>query len=226
MFDISSIDFTPFYLSLKLAFITTIILFFATLPLAYWLSRSNFKAKPIIESIVALPLVLPPSVLGFYMLVFLSPYNFFGKFMEETFDIRLVFNFSGLVIASCIYSLPFMFQPLQAGFSSLPKSLFEASYSLGKGKWATIFLVALPNIKPSLLTALIVSFAHTLGEFGVVLMIGGSVGDKTKVASIAIYEAVELMDYTKAHVYSALMLIISFVVLFLVYFFNAKQKKA
>lgn len=223
MFDI---DFTPFYLSLKLALISTIILFFITLPAAFWLSRANFKAKPVIESIISLPLVLPPSVLGFYLLVFLSPYNFFGKFMEETFDIRLVFNFSGLVIASCLYSLPFMFQPLQAGFSSLPKSLFDASYSLGKGKITTLFKVALPNIKPSLLTALIVSFAHTLGEFGVVLMIGGSVGDKTKVASIAIYEAVELMDYQKAHVYSAIMLIISFTVLFLVYFFNAKAKRS
>lgn len=222
----ADIDFTPFYLSLKLALISTIILFFAALPLAFWLSRAKFKFKPVIESVISLPLVLPPSVLGFYLLVFLSPYNFFGKFLEENFDIRLVFNFSGLVIASCLYSLPFMFQPLQAGFASLPNSLFEASYSLGKGKLATLFKVALPNIKPSLLTAIIVSFAHTLGEFGVVLMIGGSVGDKTKVASIAIYEAVELMDYQKAHVYSAIMLIISFTVLFLVYFFNAKSKRS
>nr|WP_314128514.1 molybdate ABC transporter permease subunit [uncultured Campylobacter sp.] len=220
-----NIDFTPFYLSLKLAFISTAILFFLVLPVAFWLSRASFKFKPVLEAVISLPLVLPPSVLGFYMLVFLSPYNFLGKFFEETFDIRLVFNFSGLIIASCIYSLPFMFQPLQAGFASLPKSLFEASYSLGKGKWETLFRVALPNIKPSLLTALIVSFAHTLGEFGVVLMIGGSVGDKTKVASISIYEAVELMDYTKAHVYSAIMLFISFAVLFLVYFFNNSHSK-
>lgn len=219
------IDLTPFYLSLKLALISTAILFVFTLPLAFWLSRTSFKAKPLIESVIALPLVLPPSVLGFYLLVLLSPYNFLGKFLEESFDIRLVFNFSGLVIASCLYSLPFMFQPLQAGFASLPKSLFEASYSLGKSPLVTLFRVALPNIKPSLITAIVVSFAHTLGEFGVVLMIGGSVGDKTKVASIAIYEAVELMDYEKAHIYSAIMLVISFCVLFIVYFFNAKFRR-
>ena len=158
--------------------------------------------------------------LGILSLIIAIAAYFFFRITEPW-----IFWLDVAIIASCIYSLPFMFQPLQAGFASLPKSLFEASYSLGKGKWETLFRVALPNIKPSLLTALIVSFAHTLGEFGVVLMIGGSVGDKTKVASIAIYEAVELMDYTKAHVYSAIMLFISFAVLFLVYFFNNSHSK-
>jgi len=169
--------------------------------------------------------VLPPAVLGFSLLVFLSPYSVLGEFFDRHFGLRLVFNFSGLVIASCIYSLPFMFQPLQAGFASLPKSLFEASYSLGKGRWETLLRVALPNIKPSLLTALIVSFAHTLGEFGVVLMIGGSVSEQTKVASIAIYEATETLDFAQAHAYSALMLIFSFVVLLMMHFLDARGAK-
>ncbi|UEB50215.1 molybdate ABC transporter permease subunit [Campylobacter curvus] len=221
MFDI---DFSPFYLSLKLSLVSSAILFFVVLALAYAMSRRDFWGKPVIEAVISLPLVLPPSVLGFYLLIFLSPYSPIGKFFESVFDIRLVFNFTGLVVASCIYSLPFMFQPVYAGLNSLSKSLFEASYSLGKGKFETLFRVILPNIKPSLLTAIVVSFAHTMGEFGVVLMIGGSVAGETKVASIAIFEAVEMLDYTKAHVYAALMLAISFGVLFLVYFFNTKSK--
>lgn len=219
------IDWTPFLLSFKLAFISTIILFFICLPLAYIIARSEFKLKPIIESIISLPLVLPPSVLGFYILIFLSPYSFLGEFMQKHFDIRLVFNFTGLVIASCIYSLPFMFAPILSGFKSLPNSLIEASYSLGKGKITTLFKVAMPNIKPSLLSAIIISFAHTLGEFGVILMIGGSIEGETKVASIAIYDAVEILDYKLAHIYSGVMLAISFTVLFLVYFINQKIKK-
>jgi molybdate ABC transporter, permease protein len=219
-----NIDFVPFFISIKLALISTLILLIIAIPITFWLSKTKVKSKPIIEAIISLPLVLPPSVLGFYLLIFLSPYNFFGKFLDENFDIRLVFNFTGLIIASCIYSLPFMFQPLISGFSSLPKSLFEASASLGKSQITTLFKVALPNIKPSLLTAIIVSFAHTLGEFGVVLMIGGST-ETTKVASIAIYEAVELMDYKKAHIYSVIMLAFSFIVLFVVYFLNQKSKK-
>lgn len=219
------IDWTPFLLSFKLAFISTIILFFICLPLAYIIARSEFKLKPIIESIISLPLVLPPSVLGFYILIFLSPYSFLGEFMQKHFDIRLVFNFTGLVIASCIYSLPFMFSPILSGFKSLPNSLIEASYSLGKGKITTLFKVAMPNIKPSLLSAIIISFAHTLGEFGVILMIGGSIEGETKVASIAIYDAVEILDYELAHIYSAAMLAISFTVLFLVYFINQKIEK-
>lgn len=219
------IDWTPFLLSFKLAFISTIILFFICLPLAYIIARSEFKLKPIIESIISLPLVLPPSVLGFYILIFLSPYSFLGEFMQKHFDIRLVFNFTGLVIASCIYSLPFMFSPILSGFKSLPNSLIEASYSLGKGKITTLFKVAMPNIKPSLLSAIIISFAHTLGEFGVILMIGGSIEGETKVASIAIYDAVEILDYKLAHIYSGVMLAISFTVLFLVYFINQKIEK-
>ena len=169
--------------------------------------------------------MLPPSVLGFYILVFLSPYSAIGSFFEEHFGIRLVFNFTGLVIASCIYSLPFMFAPLLGAFNSLPKNIIEASYILGKGRITTMLKIALPNIKPSLLNAIIISFAHTLGEFGVVLIIGGSLSRETKVASIAIYEATEMLDFTTAHIYSGIMLAISFFVLFCVYFLTKKMKK-
>ncbi|AQW86545.1 molybdenum ABC transporter ModABC, permease protein [Campylobacter pinnipediorum subsp. caledonicus] len=219
-----SIDFSPFYVSLKLSLITTFILFILVTPLAYFFARFDFRFKPFFESLVSLPLVLPPSVLGFYLLLFLSPYSTFGKFIENTFDIRLVFNFYGLVVASCIYSLPFMFSPLQSGFANLKNNLFEASYSLGKGRLATLCFVALPNIKSSLLTALVISFAHTMGEFGVVLMIGGSIGDETRVASIAIFESVEMLDYDKANIYSMCMLVFSFGILFLLYFLNLKTK--
>lgn len=217
------LDLVPFLLSLKLALVTTAILFVLVLPLAYVMARVDFRGKAIVEAIVSLPLVLPPSVLGFYLLIFLSPYSAFGKFLQDEFDIRLVFNFTGLVIASCIYSLPFMFAPLKSGFESLKPSLFEASYSLGKGKIATMIQVALPNIKPSVLSALVISFAHTMGEFGVVLLIGGSVAGETKVASIAIFEAVEMLDYEMAHIYAGLMLAFSFGVLFLLYVFNGKK---
>ena len=223
MNELANIDYEPFWLSLKLSFITTFILFFFCVGLAYFMSQKKFFGKAFLESIISLPLVLPPSVLGFYLLIFLSPYSFFGKFIEELFGVRLVFNFTGLVVASCIYSLPFMFGPIYAGLNSLKKSLFEASYGLGKSKLTTIFRVILPSIRSNLLTAIVVSFAHTMGEFGVVLMIGGSVAGESKVASIAIFEAVEMLDYTKAHIYALLMLIISFFVLFVVYLLNSKK---
>ncbi|WP_404317179.1 molybdate ABC transporter permease subunit [Malaciobacter canalis] len=223
---LSSIEYGPFILSFKLAFITTLILFILALPLSWYLSQTKSKIKPILEAITALPIVLPPSVLGFYILVALSFNSPIGAFFDEQFGIKLVFNFTGLVVASCFYSLPFMVQPLQSGFESINKNMLEASYISGKSKLYTIFKVALPNIKPSLLTALIVTFAHTVGEFGVVLMVGGSIPDETKVASVAIYEFVEIMDYKSAHIYSAIMLIISFLVLLSVYIFNQKQKKS
>ena len=219
------LDFDPFILSFKLAFTTTVILFLFALPLAWYLSQTKSKTKPIIEAITALPIVLPPSVLGFYILFTLSLNSPIGSFFDEYFGIKLVFNFTGLVVASCFYSLPFMVQPLQSGFESLNKNMLEASYISGKSKFITLIKVALPNIKPSLLTAIIVTFAHTVGEFGVVLMVGGSIPEETKVASLAIYEYVEVLDYEKAHIYSAIMLVMSFIVLFGVYVFNAKQKK-
>lgn len=218
-------DFGPFWLSFKLAGITTAILFIIALPLSWWLSQTRCRCKPFVEAVSSLPIVLPPSVLGFYILWALSYNSPVGAFFEETFGIKLVFNFTGLVIASCFYSFPFMVQPLQAGFEGLNKNMLEASYIAGKTKLQTLLRVALPNIKPALLTALIVTFAHTVGEFGVVLMVGGSIPEETKVASVAIYEFVEIMDYESAHSYSAIMVALSFVVLLGVYLFNQRQSR-
>ncbi|MEA2019647.1 MAG: molybdate ABC transporter permease subunit [Campylobacterota bacterium] len=222
---LQQIEFAPFILSFKLAAITTIILFIISLPLAWYLSQTKSKIKPILEAITALPIVLPPSVLGFYILVVLSQNSPVGSFFQEVFDITLVFNFTGLVVASCFYSLPFMVQPMQSGFESINKNMLEASYISGKSKLETIFKVALPNIKPAVMTAIIITFAHTVGEFGVVLMVGGSIPEETKVASVAIYEMVEIMDYKGAHIYSAIMVLMSFVVLLSVYIFNGRQNK-
>jgi molybdate transport system permease protein len=218
------INFAPFLLSFKLASITTFILFFISLPLSWYLSQTKSKFKPFLESLTALPIILPPSVLGFYMLVMLSTNSPLGTFFEDTFGIKLVFNFTGLVIASCFYSLPFMVQPLQSGFESLNKNILEASYIAGKSKFQTLFRVALPNIKPALLTSLIITFAHTVGEFGVVLIIGGSIPNETKVVSVAIYEMIETMDYTNAYIYSGIMMLLSFLTLLGVYTFNNNQK--
>ncbi len=220
-----NLELTPFLLSFKLAGITTLILFFVSLPLAWFLSQTNSKIKPLLEALTAMPIVLPPSVLGFYILWALSYNSPIGTFFQETFGVSLVFNFTGLVVASCFYSLPFMVQPLQSGFENINKNMIEASYIGGKSKLETLFRVALPNIKPALTTAVIITFAHTVGEFGVVLMVGGSIPGETKVASVAIYEMVEILDYKNAHIYSAIMIIISFIVLFSVYVFNSKQKK-
>ena len=209
---LSNLDLAPFLLSFKLAGLTTLILFIISLPLAWYLSQTTSKVKPFLEAITALPIVLPPSVLGFYILIVFT-------------EVDLNFSFVGLVIASCFYSLPFMVQPLQGGFETLNKNMLEASYISGKNQWITLLKVAVPNSKPALLTALIITFAHTVGEFGVVLMIGGSIPNETKVASIAIYEMVEIMDYSTAHIYSGIMVLISFIVLLSVYIFNHTQKK-
>ncbi len=222
---LESLDVAPFILSFKLAAVTTIILFMLSLPLAWYLSQSHSKTKPFLEAVTALPIVLPPSVLGFYILVVLSPNSAVGAFFEDLFGVKLVFSFTGLVVASCFYSLPFMVQPLQSGFESLNKHMLEASYLAGKSKFQTLLRIALPNIKPSLITALIITFAHTVGEFGVVLMVGGSIPGETKVASVAIYEMVEVMEYGTAHIYSAVMVLLSFIVLLSVYVFHHKQKK-
>jgi len=220
-----SLDFEPFFISFKLAGLTTFILFLVSLPLAWFLSQTKTRFKPFLEAITALPIVLPPSVLGFYILWALSQNSPLGAFFENVFGIQLVFNFTGLVIASCFYSLPFMVQPLQGGFESINKTMLEAAYISGKGKFETVLKVALPNIKPALLSAIIITFAHTVGEFGVVLMVGGSIPGQTKVASTAIYEFVEIMDYKMAHIYSGIMLLINFCVLLSVYIFNKRYVK-
>ena len=216
------IEFAPFILSFKLAATTTALLFLITLPIAWYLSQSKSRAKPVIEALAALPIVLPPSVIGFYILYTLSLDSPLGAFLERCCGISMLFSFGGLVVASIFYSFPFMLQPLQSGFEHLNKRMIEASYIAGKSKLQTLFFVALPNIKPSLLNAVVITFAHTVGEFGVVLMVGGSIPGETKVASVAIYEFVEVMDFESAHIYSAIMVAISFTVLLLVYTLNRR----
>jgi molybdate transport system permease protein len=214
------LDFEPFFLTFKLAFATTLLLFIIGTPIAYWLAFSRSRFKVLIEAFVGLPLVLPPSVLGFYLLLAFSPQNGFGKFLETYFDIRLVFTFPGLVIASVIYSLPFMIQPIQSGFRMVPETLIETAYTLGKSKFTTLIKVLLPNIKTALLTGCILSFAHTIGEFGVVLMVGGNIPNETRMISVAIYDEVEAMNYHQANVYSFILLTFSFLVLASVYLVN------
>ncbi|WP_297455526.1 molybdate ABC transporter permease subunit [Persephonella sp.] len=213
-------------LTFKLATLTTVILFFIGLPVAYFLAYSKFRFKPVIETIVSLPLVLPPTVLGFYFLVVFDPNGFLGKIIEHFFNLRLVFTFEGLVVGSVIYSFPFMVHPLQSGFQSIPSNIIEAAYTLGKSKFETLFKVILPNMKPAILTGIVLAFAHTIGEFGVVLMIGGSIPGKTKVASIAIYEEVEALNYDKANLYALILFIITFSVLVIVYTLNKRFTKA
>ncbi|MBD3840739.1 MAG: molybdate ABC transporter permease subunit [Campylobacterales bacterium] len=213
-------------LTFELAGITTLILLCIGIPLGYYLSQTTSRFKPAIEAIVSMPLVLPPSVLGFYLLLAFSPKNSFGAWLDNTFDIRLVFSFEGLVVASIIFSLPFMVHPIQSGFGSLSKSLQEASYILGKSKLQTIWYVLLPNIKSSLLTGAVITFAHTVGEFGVVLMIGGNIKDETRVASIAIYDEVEALNYSLANQYAFTLFVISFAILLFVYAVNKKMVRS
>lgn len=210
-------DWQPLILSFKLAGLSTVILLLIGIPISYWLARSSSKVKPIFEALISMPLVLPPTVLGFYLLLAFSPGNAFGAWLEEWFSLRLVFTFGGLVLASVIYSLPFMVQPLQAGFKSIPASLTEAAQVLGKSKLKILQKVLLPNMKPALLNGIVLSFAHTLGEFGVVLMIGGNIPGETRVASIAIYDEVEALNYAAAGTYSAVLFFLSFGILLLVY---------
>ncbi len=216
----------PLILSLELALITTAALFVFSVPVAYWISENDFKLKPVVSTIISMPLVLPPTVLGFYLLVAFSPAHFPGSMLEKLFNVRLVFSFEGLVLASMIYSLPFMINPIQTGLESLPSSLKEASYTLGKSKFQTLTKILLPNIKPSLLTGIVLSFAHTIGEFGVVLMIGGNIPGKTRVASLAIYDEVESLNYHNANVYALVLFGVSFIILLTVHFFNKKYLKS
>jgi len=219
-------DITPIWLTLKLAGITTLLLLTIGLPLAWWLSKGRSVFKIIIEAIITMPLVLPPSVLGFYLLLAFSPQHGIGKWLLQNFNIQFVFSFQGLVLASVIYSMPFMIGPIKSALQQLPLSLSQASYSLGKTKWQTFVKVLVPNIKPSLLTAVVLTFAHTLGEFGVVLMIGGNIPNVTRVASIAVYDSVEQMDYASANVYSLILFAITFIMVITVFVFNKYQLKS
>lgn len=218
-------DWDPLLLTFELAAITTALLFLLAIPLAYWLSTTSSRLKPVVETLVSMPLVLPPTVLGFYFLLAFSPGNAFGAWLDEWLGLRLVFSFSGLVVASLIYSLPFMVHPIQAGLAGLSPSLRDAAYVMGKSPLTTLTKVLLPNIRPSLLTGIVLAFAHTVGEFGVVLMIGGSIPGQTRVASIAIYDEVEALNYASANFYSAVLFIITFSILLLVYLVNGGYLK-
>jgi molybdate transport system permease protein len=209
-------------LTLKLAVLTTSVLFIIGMPLSYFLAYSRFRFKPVLEALISMPLVLPPSVLGYYILVAYSPRYWFGEILSRVFNVRLAFSFEGILIASIIFSLPFMIQPLQNGLRSLPDSYREAAYTLGKSRTITFFKVLLPNIKPSVITALALTFAHCIGEFGIVLMVGGNMPGETRVASIAIYDEVQSLNFDTANKYAFILFSVSFVVLVLIYAINKK----
>jgi molybdate transport system permease protein len=201
----------------KLAGCTTVILFIIGLPIAYLLAYRRFPLKAVVEALISMPMVLPPTVLGFYMLVAYSPQNGFGRFMAEHFNTRLAFSFEGILIASILFSLPFMIQPLQNGLTAIPQSFREASYTLGKSEFSTFIHVLIPNMVPSIITAVAMTFAHCIGEFGVVIMVGGNMPGETRVASIAIYDEVQAMNFNVANQYSFILFIISLAILTLVY---------
>lgn len=217
------VDWQPLLLTFKLAAVTTAILFCLGVPFAWWLANARIRIKPAVEALVAMPLVLPPSVLGFYLLLAFSPERWFGQWLDRVAGLRLVFSFEGLVVASVIFSFPFLVQPIQAAFQNLPKSLPEAAYVLGKSRWQTLLHVLLPNIRPALISGTVLAFAHTVGEFGVVLMIGGNLPEQTRVASIAIYDEVESLNYATANFYAGTLFLLSFAILLSVYLVNRKK---
>jgi molybdate transport system permease protein len=220
------IHWLPLWLSLELAFVTMVILLVIGIPIAYWLAYSRRRWTVLVEAIVSLPMVLPPSVLGFYLLVAFSPASSFGRVLDQVLHLRLVFTFQGLVVASLLYSLPFMVNPILAGFKNLPPHLLEASRTLGKSDWTTLRRILLPNIRASLITGAILSFAHTIGEFGVVMMIGGSIPGQTKVASVAIYDEQQSGNYALANRYALTLLVLSFCILVIVYSVNRHFSKS
>jgi molybdate transport system permease protein len=218
-------DWQPLLLTFKLAAITTFILCLIGIPFAWWLSQTRIRFKPVLETLVSMPLVLPPSVLGFYLLLAFSPTHWFGHFMDQSVGLKLAFSFEGLVLASVIFSFPFLVHPVQSGFQNLPASLAEAAYTLGKTRWQTFLHVLLPNIKPSLLSGIVLAFAHTIGEFGVVLMIGGNMPGETRVASIAIYDEVESLNYASANFYALVLFAVCFGILLTVYLVNKRMMR-
>lgn len=214
--------FETMQLTFLLAFLTMLILLPIGIVVGGYLYYSRSIFKIILEVLVWLPLVLPPTVLGFYLLLTLSPANFFGKFLLEYFGIKLVFSFEGILLGSVIFGLPFMIHPITSGLCSLPSYLSEASFSLGRGKIYTLFRVLLPNIKPSILIACVGTFIHAVGEFGVVMMIGGNIAGESRVASIAIVDEVEMLNYSLAHQYALSLFVVSFIMLFIMLYINKR----
>lgn len=217
---LSDLDIAAITVTIKLAFISTAILIVIGTPLAWWLSQTKFKFKVIFEAIIALPLILPPTVLGFYLLITLGSNSPLGALLESYGGSSIAFSFSGLVIGSVIYSLPFVVQPLQNSFSAVKRQSLEVASTLGASQLDRFFTVAVPLARSGFVTATVLGFAHTVGEFGVVLMIGGNIPGETGVLSIAIYDHVEAMDYAQAHLLAGGLLLTSFVMLIFVYLFN------
>ncbi|HQU28846.1 MAG: molybdate ABC transporter permease subunit [Nitrospira sp.] len=217
-----NLDLAPLWLTLQLATVTVIVLLIVGTPLAWWLAFTSSRIRTAVEAIVAIPIVLPPTVLGFYLLIVLGPHGFIGGPWKELSGSALSFTFTGLVIASTLYSLPFVVQPLHGAFESLGKTHLEAAWALGASKLDAFFTVAVPMTLRGFLTAIVLGFAHTLGEFGVVLMVGGNIPGQTKVLSIAIYDHVEVLEYSQAHTLSAGLLTFSFLVLLTVYTINRR----
>ncbi|MDI1232294.1 MAG: molybdate ABC transporter permease subunit [Methylobacter sp.] len=214
---LSPADMATLWLTFKVAGIATLLMLLFGTPLAWWLARTHSAWKGVINAVVALPLVLPPTVLGFYLLVLMGPTGIIGKFTSWLGLGTLPFTFPGLIVASVLYSLPFVVQPLQASFSAIGEQPLEAAATLRASPWDTFFSVVVPLAKPGFLTASILGFTHTVGEFGVVLMVGGNIPDKTRVVSVQIYNHVEALEYTEAHWLAGVLLLFSFSVLLVLY---------
>ncbi len=215
---LTEVDLNALWVSVRLATMTVIVLLMVGAPLAWWLAHTKSRLRPIVEAAVALPIVLPPTVLGFYILVALGPYGPLGRLA----NVSLAFTFTGLVIASVFYSMPFVIQPLQSAFEAVGKAPLEAAWSLRASQWDAFLTVISPIALRGYISAIVLGFAHTMGEFGVVLMVGGSIPGQTRVLSTTIFEHVEVMEYTQAHAISAFMLIFSFLVLLTVYIANRR----
>lgn len=215
----------PLWLSVQLAVTTMLLLLLIGTPLGWWLARTRSRARPVVQAIVALPIVLPPTVLGFYLLILLGPAGAIGAWWVELTGSALTFSFAGLVIASCIYSLPFAVQPIMSAFEAVDQRDLEAAWTLGASRRDAFFSIALPQSMRGYLNAAVLSFAHTLGEFGVVLMVGGNIPGETRVVSIAIYDQVEALDYAAAHQLSAMLLLLAFVILLAMFLLNRRWQQ-
>jgi len=217
-------EFGPLLLTAKLAGLTTLILLVSGTPVAWWLANTKTKVKPVIEAFVALPIVLPPTVLGFYLLIIFGPQGWPGGWWVELTGETLTFSFSGLVIASVMYSFPFVVLPIQKAFESVGRNMMETAYTLGARPLDAFISIALPMAKRGLITGGVLGFAHTFGEFGVVLMVGGSIPGETRVVSIAIYDHVEMLEYGQAHVMAGILLGFAFIAMLLMYIVNHSIK--
>src|SRR5512147_689109 len=222
---LSPADWSAVRLTAELAAVTTVLLLIVGTPMAWWLARTRSAMKPLWAALVAMPLVLPPTVLGFYLLLLMGPQGPVGQFTQWLGLGRLPFTFAGLVVASVIYSLPFVVQPLQQAFEAVPERLLEASATLRASPWERFFSVAVPLARPGFVTATVLGFAHTVGEFGVVLMIGGNIPDRTRVLSVAIYDHVEATEFADAHRLAAGMVAFALVVLVALYVANRPRRE-